>query len=62
VSRGRKKPPQLEGWAKLVRDWKRFSKIAAKIGIVLAIVCHALPPHYRAPCDVLARLCAPFKG
>jgi hypothetical protein len=55
-------PPgkRLEGWAKLVRDWKRLSKFAVKLGIVLAIVCHALPPRYRAPCDHLKALCRPF--
>ena len=50
----------LEGWDRLKADWKRFSRFAAKLGIALAIICHMLPPHYRAPCDALAQLCKPF--
>lgn len=38
-------------------DFERLAKLAAKLGIILAIVCHLAPPHYRIACDALAALC-----
>lgn len=34
-----------------------LTKYAAKVGFVLAIICHLLPPHYRVLCGYLASVC-----
>lgn len=36
---------------------KKWMRRAALFGFVLGIVCHALPPHYRAPCELLSKIC-----
>jgi hypothetical protein len=36
---------------------KRIAGWAAAFGAVLALICGALPPHWRAPCQALASLC-----
>lgn len=36
----------------------RLIKAAAKLGAILAVVCHFLPPHYRLPCETVARVCS----
>lgn len=36
---------------------KKWAKRAAIFGAVLALVCHLLPPDYRAVCDVVATIC-----
>lgn len=36
---------------------KRLAKIAAAVGTILALVCHFIPPHYRAVCNAVAALC-----
>lgn len=32
-------------------------KRAAAVGALLAVLCHLLPPHYRYPCNAVARIC-----
>lgn len=39
-------------------DLVRFRKHAAVIGAMLAIICHIVPPDYRAVCDALASICS----
>jgi len=51
-------PGKTTGLQKLVQDAKRVAKLAAKLGAILAVVCHLLPPHYRVPCDAFARICS----
>lgn len=41
----------------LTEDAKRVAKWGAAIGCVLAVVCHMLPPEYRAVCTAIADLC-----
>ena len=41
----------------LIHDIKRLSRYASVLGAALAVLCHLLPPHYRAICDALAELC-----
>ena len=36
---------------------KRYRRIALLVGMMLGLVCHALPPDYRGPCDTIARIC-----
>lgn len=36
------------------RKWFRRAAIA---GFVLALVCHSLPPHYRAVCEFISNAC-----
>jgi hypothetical protein len=43
--------------SKLREDIRRLSKHAALIGVVIAIVCHLLPPQYRVACDAIAKIC-----
>lgn len=38
-------------------DFRALAKRAAQIGAVLAVLCHLVPPHYRAVCTTLATLC-----
>jgi len=38
-------------------DLRRLRRYAAIAGMVLAIVCHIVPPKYRAACDALASIC-----
>ena len=35
----------------------RTKKIAAIVGVVLALVCQALPADYQKPCQTIAHLC-----
>lgn len=46
-----KKQPTITG------DLRRLRRHAAVVGVVLAILCHIVPPEYRAACDALASLC-----
>jgi hypothetical protein len=52
----------LKGFALLVQDVKRLWSLAAKVGAILAIVCHLLPPHYRVPCNAIASFCRGIGG
>lgn len=36
---------------------KKWYKRAALFGLLLGLVCHALPPGYKAPCELLSKLC-----
>jgi hypothetical protein len=36
---------------------KRRRRIALLVGVVLALICHALPPDYRGPCETIAHIC-----
>lgn len=42
---------------KISDDAKKAAKYGARVGFVLAIVCHLLPPDYRVACELLAKLC-----
>lgn len=42
---------------KLSDDAKKAAKYGARIGFLLAIVCHLVPPEHRAVCELLAKLC-----
>lgn len=42
---------------KVSDDAKKAVKYGARIGFVLAIVCHLLPPDYRMACELLVKLC-----
>lgn len=57
IAPGPAQEPQLAGFARFKSDVKRLAGIAAKIGAILAIVCHMLPPNYRPICTTLASLC-----
>lgn len=46
------------GIAQLVADVKRLYGLAVKLGAILAVVCHILPPHYRVPCQAVAQFCS----
>ncbi len=35
---------------------KKWSRYAALAGVVLAIVCHVVPPRYQAACNVVAQV------
>ena len=35
---------------------KRIARISALVGVVLAIVCHVVPPKYQAACNLVAQL------
>lgn len=37
---------------------RKYWKHAALAGALLALLCPALPPHYRGVCDALATLCS----
>ncbi len=37
---------------------RRNRKIALIAGMVLALVCKSLPPHYHAVCNAIASLCS----
>ncbi len=37
---------------------KKLYKRAAQVGLVLAFVCHFLPPDYRVVCETVARVCS----
>lgn len=41
----------------IAEDFERLAKLAAKAGFWIAILCHVVPPQYRAVCDTLATLC-----
>jgi hypothetical protein len=36
---------------------KKLVRVAMAAGIVLALLCHLVPKHYRAICDAVATLC-----
>lgn len=36
---------------------KRHKRIAALAGIVLGLLCHALPPEYQGPCRAILHVC-----
>ena len=48
----KRQPPSV------VADFKRLAKHAATFGFVLAILCHLVPPQYRALCNQLATVCS----
>lgn len=48
---------RTQALARLKRDIRRFSKHAAALGFVIGLVCHLLPPQYRAVCNAIASLC-----
>lgn len=50
-------PPEPAKAPDIVADAKKFAKMAAIAGSVLAMLCHLLPPHYRVICDQLAAIC-----
>jgi hypothetical protein len=50
---------QLPAKQQFIADVKRLSRHAAAFGFVLALICHMLPPHYRAVCNTIASLCSP---
>lgn len=50
---------QLTAKQQFIADLKRLSRHAAAFGFVLALLCHMLPPHYRAVCNQLVSLCSP---
>ena len=41
----------------LAEDARKLARYAAWIGAILALVCHLVPPHYRAACEALAAIC-----
>lgn len=41
----------------ITEDAKKVAKRAAQLGAFLAIVCHLVPPDYRAVCNLVADLC-----
>ena len=43
--------------ARISHDARRVYRYAAIFGAALAVICHALPPQYRAVCNALAQLC-----
>lgn len=43
--------------SKITEDFDRLAKLAAKVGFVIALVCNALPPHYRVVCHTIASIC-----
>lgn len=55
-------PEHLTGLDRLAADIKRLAGLAAKWGAVLAIICHLLPPHYRLPCEAVAKVCHAVGG
>ena len=42
---------------KLSDDTKKAAKYGARLGFVLAIVCHLLPSEYRIACETIAKIC-----
>lgn len=45
------KPPSI------TEDVRRLAALAAKLGVLLALACHIVPPDYRLLCDAIARVC-----
>ena len=41
----------------IVADAKRVARWASIAGVVIAFVCHFVPPHYRAACNAVAAIC-----
>lgn len=41
----------------ILGDLRRLRRFAAIAGVVLAILCHVLPPDRRAACDAIASIC-----
>jgi hypothetical protein len=41
----------------LSADARRLYRTMLKWGALLAVLCHLLPPHYRAACNALASIC-----
>lgn len=35
----------------------RQKRAALIVGVVLGIICHALPPHLAGPCQTILRIC-----
>lgn len=38
-------------------DVRRLARLAAKLGLFLALACHLVPPQYRLLCDAVAKVC-----
>lgn len=55
-------PEHLTGLNRLAADIRRLASWAARWGAALAIICHLLPPHYRLPCEAVAKVCHSFGG
>jgi hypothetical protein len=36
---------------------KKWYRRAAIAGIVIGLLCHCLPPEYRAACETVSRIC-----
>lgn len=51
------KSSKLEAVSADVNRLARLAKAAAKLGAILAIVCHLLPQDYRVPCSAVAHFC-----
>lgn len=43
---------------KLTEDVKKAAKYGARIGAVLAVLCHLLPPEHRELCSTIVNLCS----
>ena len=41
----------------ITEDAKKVAKRAAQLGALLAMVCHLVPPEYRAVCNLIADVC-----
>ncbi len=41
----------------ITEDAKKVAKRASQLAAVLAIVCHLVPPEYRAVCNLIADVC-----
>jgi len=47
-----------EHTSRIVADIRYLWRHAAAIGIVLAVLCHLVPPQYRALCDQVKSICS----
>lgn len=41
----------------LTDDARKLARKAARLGAALALLCHVLPPEYRAVCEAIADVC-----
>ena len=49
--------PVDDGKPHILADIRKLARYAATAGAALAVLCHLLPPHYRAICDAIASIC-----
>jgi hypothetical protein len=47
----------IETKAMIKQRQRKHAAAGAVLGVILGLICHALPPHYQAACQTVLNIC-----